>query len=399
MKIKNFLSDSLWSLLSSLSSALTTFILSIIFANELGVEDFGFFGLTHSTMLLFSVIGSFGLNITILRYIASNLNVQKDISNYFFLSSLLGVLLIFLFIALCLLGFFPFYEKNYLFIYLALFIPFFVLSIILEGILGGLKKFHTLAKINFIANINYFVVSCYGVYNFGLVGAVYSFCFLYFLKFILLSIYSLRDKTLFFNSISFSKTKILFKETFPIFMQEILQNISGWILIMLILNYSSYKEVGLFNVIFQIMMIILFIPGVMKNVVLSYLSSGLDSMKISLVINVFSVATIGIVLTIFSEQFIGMYGKDFYHVSDYIPIVILIALIISVCNIYIQKLIARRNNWIVFYSRLARDLMIYLGFIIMVDFNVFYIIESVLYAYILANLLYLFLVIYQVKRI
>ena len=87
MKNGKFLSDSIWSLLSSLSSALSTFSLSIIYVNKLGVENFGIFGLTQSTILLLAVVGCFGLNITILRYVAENIDRNVNIFNHLFIAA------------------------------------------------------------------------------------------------------------------------------------------------------------------------------------------------------------------------------------------------------------------------------------------------------------------------
>lgn len=398
MENKKFLSDSIWSLLSSLSSAISTFTLSIIYANKLGVENFGIFGLTQSTILLLTVIGCFGLNITILRYVASNTDKKINLSNHLFIGLLLSIILTSIFLFLSALELMPFVEENNLLIFVGFFVPFCVFSLIFEGVLGGYRKFYILAKINFFSNIIYFFLALFFLNYFGLLGVVYSYCFLYIIKLFYFSIFIYKEKSLNIDKVNFSQVKDLVKESLPVALQEIMQNISGWVLIILILNQSSYKEVGLFNVALQIMMIILFIPGVMKNVVLSYLSSGLNSIRIGLYINVFSVIFIGVFLVIFSDYFLKMYSNDFSSMNQYMPVIVMISLIISICNIYVQKMIALKENWKVFYSRLVRDLIIYIIFILMVQFNVFNVISSVFCAYIIANVVYFILVLYQVKK-
>lgn len=254
MRNKKFLSDSLWSFLSSLFSASTTLFLSIFFANRLGVNDFGIFGFAHTTIVLLSVLGTFGLNITILRYVAGNNLKKHDVSNYFFLGYISSIIVILGFIFIYFFDLFPLINENKSLVYIAIFIPFLIFSSIFEGILSGLKYFNILAKVNLIANFFYILCSLYFVGKWGVIGAVYSFCFFYTFKFLLLNLF-LKKNSIIFNKINFYNLKELYKETFPIALQEVMQNTSSWIIGLLIISYASYKEVGLFNVILQIMMI------------------------------------------------------------------------------------------------------------------------------------------------
>ena len=399
MKNGKFLSDSIWSLLSSLSSALSTFSLSIIYVNKLGVENFGIFGLTQSTILLLAVVGCFGLNITILRYVAENIDRNVNIFNHLFIAALLGIFLVLGFLFFSYLGLVPFVEKDKNLLYVGLFIPFYIFCLIFEGVLSGYKKFSILAKINFFANSIYFFSALILLEKFGLLGVVYGYCGLYFLKLIFLCILVYKNNYIRFEKLNLVNIGNLAKESLPVSLQEIMQNISGWVVILLILSQSDYKEVGLFNVILQIMMIFLFIPGVMKNVVLSYLSSGNDSIKIGMYINIFSVLLVGIFLFIFSDYVFSLYGKEVHFIASYIPLIVIICLIISVCNIYVQKMISMRDNWRVFYSRLGRDIILYLIFILIVIFDFCNnVILAVLLAYIISNFIYLLLTRYQVKK-
>ena len=62
-------------------------------------------------------------------------------------------------------------------------------------------------------------------------------------------------------------------------------------------------------------------------------------------------------------------------------------------------MISMRDNWRVFYSRLGRDIILYLIFILIVIFVFFInVILAVLLAYIISNFIYLLLTRYQVKK-
>ena len=390
---RKFLTDSLWSLISSVSTAIVTFSLIIILARFLGSENFGFFEFSKSTLMLLAVISTFGVNIVVLRHVAGQSDIsERNISSFI----LIGTLISF---SLTLLSVFYFFFFGGVGVNKVLYLVFFSIILVtisstLEGVTCGVKRFDVLAKVNFISAFLYFSISLFFIWLWDVTGAIVALCVFYFLKVFFFTLFLKTEVRCNFGEVRVKDILIIIKESFPVMLQETLQYFTGWLIIVIITFNSGFKEVGLYSLTIQIMTIVLFVPGVMKNVVLSYLSSGkANTIALAIYSNLFATLLVSAFLMLFFKYFIGLYGAEYYEVGTVIYLLCGTSIVISVCNVFVQYLISQKRNWLVFFSRLARDIVLivlYLFFLFLEVNNL----SSVMYSMFFANIFYISLVVF-----
>jgi len=123
--------------------------------------------------------------------------------------------------------------------------------------------------------------------------------------------------------------------------------------------------------------IILFIPGILRNVILSHLSntsnSSIEYLK-KLKIILIATATITIppvvLISLFSGYLVDIYGESYLGIEQLITIVLITAVISSLSNVYNQVYLSLSKNWYMFLARAFRDLGILISvFFILRNYN------------------------------
>lgn len=126
---------------------------------------------------------------------------------------------------------------------------------------------------------------------------------------------------------------------------------------MFMVKYSNYEELGLLGASSQWISIIYFIPGVLKNVALSYLSSegNVHLYKRMLQINFMATFVPYLFVLVFSSFITSMYGSKY----DGLWIVLVIGtaqpIFTSMSTVIIYEFIARNKTWLMFMVRLVRE--------------------------------------------
>ena len=171
--------------------------------------------------------------------------------------------------------------------------------------------------------------------------------------------------------------KELLKFSFPVALQESTYFIGHWGGLLILTKFSSMNEVGMFSAASQWNSIILFIPSMLYNVVISHLSSNLNDnnnqikvMKIMLCVNFISTLLPLLIIWILSGYIESLYGSSFNGLGS-ILIVLVSSSIFSCCsNVFRSQFVAHGKNWLLLFIRTIKD-FVFLGtaYILIKHFN------------------------------
>ncbi len=372
LKSDDLIKDSAWSLIGSIGSKGLSLLVGVIIARWLGKEGFGEFSIIKTFYLTVSAFATIGLGYSSTTIIASKLNQQNlDVPKT--IKWLQGITFtISLIFAVSLILYFQFFSKDFLKIETTRDTVFLIgLAIILEsmstlqiGVLSGLKKFKILAKINFLIGAATFITGVLFTFFWGLKGAILSSIISSFFNILLIQIAINRNEPVAFTDLKMSygiKLKIL-KLTFPIALQEIEYYVSTFFISYIIVSNSDFGELGIFNVSLQWNGFILFIPGILRNVLLTHLSLNLNNIiefqkivKRTIVINLISILIPVVVIFVFAKQILTIYGTSFDGVVECVRIAVAITIVLSVTNVFSQVFISLGKNWTMLLLKVIRD--------------------------------------------
>lgn len=369
--------DSFWAIFGNVLAKGMGLFSGIFVARYLGSEVFGQFGIIKSTLLTCSIFASFGLGYSATKYISENynsksINLIPTIRNFQYLSVFLGIigfLIVFIFsekISLYAMGTLKFgdYLKFY-----GVFILFNTINITQVGIISGLAKFKELTRVGLFIGISSFFSTIFFSYYFQLHGAVFSYVLVQILNLIfnnrIINSEKMEYSTKLLNGkesdLLVSKKEIL-KFSIPIAIQECVYSISAWALTVILLKYSSFQDVGVYSAAIQWNIIVLFIPSVLRNVILSHFSSTSNDPKKKKYI-LFQVLLFNLIVTflpylivlIFSDLITSLYGESFEILSSILPLILLSAIFVSLSNVYSQAFMSEARNWEMLIVRIIRD--------------------------------------------
>lgn len=364
--------DSSWAVIGSAVSKCAAMVVSIIIARLLGVEEFGEYGMVKTTLFYIAVFSTFGLGSTATRYMAQcdaedHLSIYNLIRNSISITLITStVMAVLLFTCAHLITDEP--HLISILRYTSLIVIFNAINTTQLGLLSGLKQFKTIAINNTISGIATFIFGIALTYYFGLVGAVMSLFITIFLQCIInqiaLSKYlrSIRGKVEQSKNINHSTIKHLFKFSLPIAMQECVYASASWIRVMMITSFAGYDELGLYTATNQCHLIIIFIPSVLRNVILSHLSSSLNNstlhkrtFKTMLRINLYSTLLPATGIALLSPVIEMVYGDSFVGLAPVVIVAAISSVFESICDTYIQEFISRGRNWIILAGHILRN--------------------------------------------
>jgi len=420
-KIKNnpLVKDGFWAVGGSVILRGLSMLSGIILARFLGSSDYGAFTTLKGFLLTITTFSTLGIGYTATKFFAQYINKNESFfySLYKYLvkltfgfSLIIGVILFFIS---------SIFAQNFLkeesldipVKILAISIIFNAVSFSQIGIISGLKKFKELSFLNLIIGIISFIITLGLTYFFGFYGSVYSLLIVSILNFLFNEIF-LRRVLIKpqFNSevIDVKLKKHIIKESIPIALQEISYSVTSWISPILLIKYSSYSDVANYNIVMQWNAIILFIPGALRNVVLSHLSiSNNEISKRNKVLN--QTILLNLIMTLIpafiiflARNFIAdIYGENYINITDLIGIAVFITIPLSISNIYSQAFMSVGKNWLMLIIRTLRDLSILLVFLIFVNRFTLISSKSMLFSALIINSLstLLFVVIYKKMKL
>lgn len=371
--------DSFWALIGSVSSRGLGLLAAIIVARLLGKDIYGEFGMIKSTLISVAIFSTFGLGYTATKFVAQFKNNEKEKLKLFYNYSMKITLLIggvmsivlFLFsneIAISVL------ESAHLSSALkivAFWVLFNSLSTTQIGILAGFGEFKSMAKINTVTGITTFILSVVLTYFYLLDGALFALVLSQVLNWYLnfrvvnknlpSTQYENLDRNKFLNEI--------LHFSFPIALQEATYAITSWLNYYLIIKLSNYGELGLYSAANQWLGVLLFLPGILRNVILSHMTeSGNDEVKHNnilrkmLKINLLSTLLPVFIIFLLSGFITEIYGDTFLGLGKVLKVTVLSAVFLSLSNVYSQAFMSKGHNWPMFWIKLVYRLGILIIF-------------------------------------
>lgn len=371
VKQSRLLLGSFWTIVGSGLSRLSLVIGSIISANILGVEKYGEFGITRSTINLILTIAGLNVGVVLTKYISEFREKDKDkcailvTQNY-----------IFVFMLTLILSIAVYFSASYLSsslldapqlveeIKLSVFILFFGITFPLnESVYRGFEWFKQLGFIQVLGSLTFIVFVPLGAYYNGVYGALLGYLLYTVVMTILttLQLYKLLSKinySIFSLDNSIFKFKELTKFSLPVLLSSIVEAPFFWLSQVILINYAGMIENGKVGAILQMRNLILIVPGYVSLVSLPLLSNALSSsnkdafknfFEKSIRIN-FTIATFCVLpLIFFSSHIMSLFGKGFqvdFWVTFFAYVSVPFLVIAGVIN---QSLIAKGKGWINFH--------------------------------------------------
>ncbi|WP_299708105.1 oligosaccharide flippase family protein [uncultured Pontibacter sp.] len=368
-----FLQDSIWALGGNVIAKIMSLLGAIIVARILGKELYGQYGAVQHTLINLAVLSTVGLGYTATKFIASNKesNLERisKISSYI----LRITFLISTFTATLLIIFSEVFTDQILeapqlkssIKIVAIWVIFNSLTTAQIGILSGFGAFKAISRINTIVGFIAFILGVAFTFFWRLEGSILAFLLTQIINWYL-NFKELNKRVSIKSSFIIDKALLrdIAKFTVPIAFQEITYSFSSWLLIFLLIKSSNYGEIGIYSAAVQWAGIILFIPAILRNVILSHMSGySNDSRKhqevlyTTLIINLIFTVIPFLVIFFLREPLVSFfYGNEFEgHLEKILIISLLSAVISSLSNIYTQAYLSFGKNWIMLVFRIIRD--------------------------------------------
>lgn len=376
-RIKNspLANDSLWAIFGNVLGKGLSLISAIWIARILGKDIYGEFGFVTTTMLSVAIFCTFGLGYTSTKYIAENKRKNPEIlaaivkiSEIISISLAgIGTLLILVFSEFLSTEIFNQPQLSNLLRLTAIYILFNTVVRTQIGILAGFNAFKGLAKINTVTGIISIIVNVFLAYTYGLTGILIGTVLVQVVNYILNKILIAKHlkpykKYYFFDKVLLTE---LIKFSFPVALQEAVYAVLTWLYGLLLVKYSTFGEVGLSSAAVYWNALILFIPGILRNVVLSHLSEASHDvvrhnriLKIILLFNLGVTLFFSIMVYIFSDYIVSLYGINFTGLKNVLTISVFTTIFVSMSNVYAQAYMSEGKNWLMLFFRFLRDSLV-----------------------------------------
>ena len=370
-KNSRFLKDSFWALFGNVANKGLALLAGILIARFLGVETYGEYGMIRTTLLYIAVFSTFGLGFTVTKFAAQaqgNENIRTIVRAAMTISLVFSGMMALMVIVFAhpLAVFLEAPEIDSTLRLTAITIVFNSLVTVQTGVLAGLKQFRKNAEINVISGIVTFIATVGLTYYYHLNGAVMALlianvvnCFLNQIVIHRLTRGAHQSSA---SIISMMRQQLRFST--PIAVQELAFSVSFWVGNLLLIKLSNYSELGLHAAASQWAGAVLFIPGVMQNVILSYLSKNINEqeshdilLKRMLLIN-FATAFVPFLIILSMSPFIVyFYGPNFHGLTIVLNISVAATVVRCLVQVYIQEYIAQGRTWELCFIRLSRDVV------------------------------------------
>ncbi|WP_010523468.1 oligosaccharide flippase family protein [Aquimarina agarivorans] len=370
IKSNSFAMDSFWAVAGNIVAKGASILGVILIARILGKDLYGEFGSVKNTLTNIAIFSSLGFGYTSTKFVSEYLYDKKEyigalskfVINFTFLVSLVtSIFLFFLadFVSNKMVG------DDSLVLYLKLlsvWVIFYTVTVVQIGILAGYKAFKEMAKINLIVGVFGFIASVALTYYYMLIGALIALLLTQIVNFSANFILCRKKIQKSDKKISIQEKWNLLKFTFPISLQESVYALSSWLSVVLLLKYGNYGDVGLYSAAIQWSVVILFVPGILRNVILTHLSGNLKNveshnkiLKRTLILNLVLTLTPTVIVALLSSFIAGFYGKTYEGLQIVLVTVVTSTIFMSMSNVYAQAYMSKDKNWLMLFFRLIKD--------------------------------------------
>ena len=368
--------DSFWAVFGNGLGNCLLLIAGIIIARFLGKDLYGEYGMVKTTMFHIASFSTLGLGFTSTKYIADavanspgNLRgiIRTSVGTTFGFSLFLCILLLLFADSLAIFieepGMAPAFRA------LGFIIVFRAVNTICAGILAGYKSFKTVGINSVISGGVLLASASFLTYKFGLTGSFISLALSQLVNALLNFIAVLKEYRIVGDlqgEESIAEDMLTF--TIPVAIQEFFYMLSTWGGTMLLTKYASLGEVGLWSAASQWYAIIMFVPHLLLNVVLSYLSgvsrdqnSHAQMLRKMLIINLVCSIVPFVLIYLMSGFISTFYGETFVGLSTVIRVVTSSSVLTCLSNVFHSSLLASGRNWLLLALRAIRDVLMILA--------------------------------------
>ncbi|CCY49909.1 MULTISPECIES: oligosaccharide flippase family protein [Bacteroides] len=369
LKGSSLFQDSFWALLGSALGKGLALMAGIAIARFMGKDVYGEYGMIKNTLVMIAIFSTFGLGYTATKFIADcTTNDKSRVYSIHYIATIITLIasgIIALLVCVFAIPLSLYLEAPHLsgiLRWAAVAIIFNAINTTQIGELSGFNAYKIIAFNNTITGIFTFIVSIILTYYNGLIGAVVALVLTNMFN-CALNYYSLRKLLLTFQKkIEFNKLREVISFSLPIALQESLYAITHWVSTIIIVKLSGYGDLGVLSVVSQWSVLLLFVPGALRNVALSHLSGSLSNdkyhnviLKRLLFINFISTFVPFLIIGILSKWICSWYGESYNGMIIVFNVAIFTTIINSLTNVYTQELISKSQNWYLFFTRLLRD--------------------------------------------
>ena len=355
--------DSFWAVFGNGIGNFLLLLSGILIARMLGKDLFGEYGMVKTTMFTIATFSTLSLNTTSTKFIAEYL--QKDISSVkSIIRTSLRIVLSFSLLMCVLLFLFSYQIAVFVnepqlatsFKVLGVIILFRAFNTIGAGILGGFKDFRRIGINNIIAGVLMFGLCIPMTKSYGLNGAYASLL----ISQLALCVLNLRYVYQRQNQIeTYSKESyrgVILKFTYPFAINEFVYTFTAWGSSLVLTKYASLGDLGMYTACMQWNAVILFMPGLLGNVILSYLSSSALSdsgkhnslIKKMLLINLVSTLIPFIIVAAASSYISSYYGKSFEGMNVILLVAIWATIFTCLSRVFESNLMSEGRRWTAF---------------------------------------------------
>ena len=234
-----------------------------------------------------------------------------------------------------------------------------IILIFIEGYFIGIKSLKTYFKSVIIAALFYLPLSYFFGYKYGIIGVFIALCIHYLVQ--LVFIY-LKEKQHFnkrgLNEIK-KDLKKLYTFSLPIGIGESLVILAAFFTSIILIKNANFEELGVYNLAMRMVMFIVFIPNLLNNIILSYLSIEIHKEKFlikTVLLNLVLSGFVGFIFYLFSSQIFELFGADFKESGNDVFINLIYG-VIPFCSslVLLQYLISVKKRWTYLFFRLLRQ--------------------------------------------
>jgi O-antigen/teichoic acid export membrane protein len=354
--------DGILSLASNFIQKASFLIVTILLARIFGAKLFGEYAFLKQAFDLLIVFILFGGDKSLIYF--SAISKSDGLNKLLSVIKFVTIIVIVFFLSSLFLR-----DKllaNYDFSYNLFFLIIFASTILLNSVILfiesyyiGVKSLKTYFKSVIISAIVYLPLSYFLGYRFGIIGAFIALLITYSLQ--LIFIYLREGKHFSKRGLNDIKKdlKQLYTFSFPIGISDLLVHLTGLFTSIVLLQNANFEELGVYNVAMRMVMFIVFIPSLLNNILLSYLSSEINKEKFLLktvLLNLMMSGIVGFIFYIFSNQFFALFGGGFG--GDLNDVFLnLIYGVIPLCTFLVlqQYLISLKKRWSYLFFRFLRE--------------------------------------------
>jgi O-antigen/teichoic acid export membrane protein len=363
-----------WSLVGTVLGRGLSVIASIFVARYLGKQDFGALGIIQSTMLNFSVFVGCGLGITATKYLPELRTRNPERAGRIISLSGLAALFVGGAISLIFVAAAPWIAEKVLAApWLTELVRVGALLLFLNtlngaqtGALSGFEAFKSIAKVNLWTGLLTFPIMVGAVLFGGLPGGVWGLAVAAAVNWLLSHLALRRECKKFGVPLGFKglsqEWRVLTGFSSIAILGNTLLGPVNWLCSTILVNQpDGYAEMGIFNATSQWFALVLFLPGLLSQVLLPVLSGTLSVgetgsarglLKLALWANAIAALPCILVLSVASPWLMSLYGKGFETSWPILVISLATGAIFALQSPLNQFLNAKGKVLIVLYSNL-----------------------------------------------